>query len=63
MLIINILTSLTAEREYSVNLYAQIKNLYVVYTIMEATAFCLLMLQKYINLKQKSQKWNNVHYS
>ena len=63
MLIINILTSLTAEREYSVNLYTQIKNLYEVYTIMEATAFCLLMLQKYINLKQKSQKWNNVHYS
>ena len=56
MLIINILTSLTAEREYSVNLYTQIKNLYEVYTIMEATAFCLLMLQKYINLKQKSQK-------
>ena len=57
-------TTLTAEAKYPINFTHQEKDLYsvcttmeaTVYTIMEATVSYLLMLQKYISSKQKTQK-------
>ena len=41
-------TTLTAEAKYSINFTQSGKGFY---TVMEATAFCLLMVQKYISSK------------
>ena len=41
-------TTLTAEAKYSINFTQSGKGLY---TVMEATVFCLLMVQKYISSK------------
>ena len=41
---------------YLLILHNKEKDLYEVYTIMEATVSYLLMLQKYINSKYKTQK-------
>ena len=51
-------TTLTTEAKYTIILHNQEKDLHYneVYTIMEATVSYLLMLQKYINSKQKTQK-------
>ena len=49
-------TTLTTEAKYPINFTYQIKDLYQVYTIMEATVSYLLMLQTYINSKQKTLK-------
>ena len=49
-------TTLTAEAIYLLILHNREKDLYYVYTIMEATVSYMLMLQKYINSKQKTQK-------
>ena len=49
-------TTFITEALYPINLHNQEKDLYQVCTVMEATAFCLLMLHKYINSKQKTQK-------
>ena len=51
-------TTLTTEEKYTIILHNQKKDLHYneVYTIMEATVSYLLMLQKYINSKQKTQK-------
>ena len=49
-------TTLTAEAKYPIMLLNEIKDLYYVCTIKEVTVSCLLMLQKHINLKQKTQK-------
>ena len=49
-------TTLTAETIPLINLHNQIKDLYYVYIIMEAISSYLLMLQKYINSKQKILK-------
>ena len=45
-------TTLTAKAKYPINFTRSEKD----YTIMEATVFCLVMLKKYINSKQKTQK-------
>ena len=45
-----------AETIHLINLHNQIKGLYYVYIIMEAIPSYLLMLQKYINSKQKILK-------
>ena len=55
-------TTLAAEAKYSINFtksgkrFVYNKSLQKVYTIMEATIFDLLMLQKYINSKQHTLK-------
>ena len=41
-------TTLTAEAKYSINFTQSGKGFY---TVMEATVFCLLMVQKYISSK------------
>ena len=50
-------TTLTEEAKYHID-FTQLRkrDLYWVYTIMEATVSYLLMLQKYINSKQKTLK-------
>ena len=54
-------TTLTAEAIYPINLHNQGKDLYQVYTIMEAIVSYSLMLQKYINSKQNTLKWKIMH--
>ena len=49
-------TTFTAEAKYPINLLLSGKRFAIVYTIMKATVFCLLMLQKYINSKQKNSE-------
>ena len=49
-------TTFTARALYPINFTQSGKKLYYVYTIMEATISYLLMLQKYINSKQTTQK-------
>ena len=49
-------TTLTAETKYPINFTQSNRRFYWVYTIMEATVSCVLMLQKYINVMQKVQK-------
>ena len=44
-------TTLTAEANVPLNLYNQIEDLYLVYTIMEATLSYFLMLQKIYQFK------------
>ena len=44
--------TLTAEALYPIN-FTQLINKRFAFTTMEATAFCLLTLLKYINSKQK----------
>ena len=46
-------TPLTAKAKYPINFSQSVKDLY---TIMEATVSYLLMIQKYINLTQKTLK-------
>ena len=46
-------TTSTTEAKYPISF----TYLYLVYTIMEAIAFYLLILQKYIHLKQKGLEW------
>ena len=48
-------TAWTVEAKYPIN-FTQSNRRFVVYTIMEATVSYLLMLQKYINLRQNIQK-------
>ena len=49
-------TKLTAQIHILLILHKQVKDLYYVYTLMETTNSYLLMLQKYINSKQKTLK-------
>ena len=49
-------TTLIAQTKYLLILHNQEKDLYEVYTITAATVSYLLMLQMYINSKQKNQK-------
>ena len=49
-------TTLTAEAEYSINFSRFQRTFCLIFIIMEVTTFCLLMPQKYINLKQKILK-------
>ena len=49
-------TTLTVKAKYPINLHIQKKDLFQVYTILEATVFYLLVLQKYISSKQQSLK-------
>ena len=46
-------TTLTAEGKFPINFTQPEKHFYQVYTIMEATVFYWLMLQKYINQSRK----------
>ena len=48
--------TLTAEKTYSLILLLRIKNFAEVYITMEQIVICLLMVQKFINLKQKTLK-------
>ena len=48
-------TTWTVEAKYPIN-FTQSNRRFEVYTIMEATVSYLLMLQKYINLRQNIQK-------
>ena len=50
-------TTLIAEAEYSINFSKSQRNVCFVFIIMEVTVFYFLMLQKYINSKQKILKW------
>ena len=49
-------TKLTAQIHILLILHKQVKDLYYVYTLMETTNSYLLMLQEYINSKQKTLK-------
>ena len=49
-------TTLTAEAKYPINFTKSGKRFVLVYTIMEATVSYLLMLQKYVDPKQKTLK-------
>ena len=49
-------TTIMTEAEYSFNCSRSQRKLYYVFIIIEATAFCLLMPQKYTIWKQKTLK-------
>ena len=49
-------TTLTGEAKYPINFTQSRKRFILSLHYNEATVFCLLMLQKYINSKQKTQK-------
>ena len=49
-------TMLTAETQYSINFIRSNIKFCLVCIIMEATFFCFLILQNYINSKQKTLK-------
>ena len=49
-------TTFKAEALYPINFTQSGKRFVLSHAIMEVTVFCLLMLQKYINKKQNTQK-------
>ena len=55
--------TLSAEKMYSINFTEKNKKICLSLHYNKENCFCLLMVQKFINLKQKILKFFHIHYA